>query len=515
MRVKSTLFSLIGVMLCTQLSITAPPPGFMKTYYAYGHVYDQDNNPEPGVEIKFLVTCNNGSSPFTDWAYGTTDSNGWFYLTIQIDYWMYPYLSYMSASVDDDRYTTLSSQNNFSRIGSEICPAFVVIHDEDGNLIKDEWELPLAKKFCPNLTLHSGDNGVRPVPVEIMDRNYDYVIDWRDVIVDVYTISGDPIGSFSPSQIYYPTVIYKDIYPYYHPEMVNSTWIDTNNDGCFSCSGDGIAPGNRILHTHLEWGALGNTNPSSWYTHWNYKIAQHSSDMRYTKGTTYAHLFKDGSDIVIQYWFFYPFNACANRHEGDWEHINVVINSQIPSQAQMSKIVYYYHHEKIGKYPSQITIVDQTHPKVYVGGYVSSFGMSGHGSHGSYWRSGVQEDINSVGSDETVDGQGLTIDFDSYSNIIILPRFNHVNNGNNNITPYIDMYGNNLNWMVYNAFWGHVMSEPSAGQTTFSGLRGILGTLTFGIGIEVGERWFELPENVGNVAPAGPVQHAEWEDNEY
>jgi hypothetical protein len=30
-------------------------------------------------------------------------------------------------------------------------------------------------------------------------------------------------------------------------------------------------------------------------------------------------------EIVLQYWFFYPFNDAGNNHEGDWEHINVVI----------------------------------------------------------------------------------------------------------------------------------------------------------------------------------------------
>ncbi len=30
-------------------------------------------------------------------------------------------------------------------------------------------------------------------------------------------------------------------------------------------------------------------------------------------------------ELVIQYWFFYPYNDFGNDHEGDWEHINVVV----------------------------------------------------------------------------------------------------------------------------------------------------------------------------------------------
>ena len=29
--------------------------------------------------------------------------------------------------------------------------------------------------------------------------------------------------------------------------------------------------------------------------------------------------------LVFQYWFFYPFNDAVNTHEGDWEHINVIV----------------------------------------------------------------------------------------------------------------------------------------------------------------------------------------------
>lgn len=33
-----------------------------------------------------------------------------------------------------------------------------------------------------------------------------------------------------------------------------------------------------------------------------------------------------GYEFVCQYWFYYPYNDGGNDHEGDWEHINVVIS---------------------------------------------------------------------------------------------------------------------------------------------------------------------------------------------
>jgi len=47
----------------------------------------------------------------------------------------------------------------------------------------------------------------------------------------------------------------------------------------------------------------------------------------------FIHEIADGTDaaaryvLVMQYWFFYPFNDAVNTHEGDWEHINVLITT--------------------------------------------------------------------------------------------------------------------------------------------------------------------------------------------
>ncbi|MGA7304340.1 MAG: hypothetical protein WBW88_05675 [Rhodothermales bacterium] len=68
--------------------------------------------------------------------------------------------------------------------------------------------------------------------------------------------------------------------------------------------------------------------------------------------------------LVIQYWFFYPFNDGGNNHEGDWEHLNVHITtdslrdqrmtaneieailsgSEPAAQLITKEIDYYFHH---------------------------------------------------------------------------------------------------------------------------------------------------------------------------
>ncbi|KAA3657744.1 MAG: hypothetical protein DWQ10_12615, partial [Calditrichaeota bacterium] len=477
---------------------------------------DINNNPKSGIDVKLVVrTYTIEDDLHIVNLYGTTNSQGSVYLETLIPPELSESLYDMQASMTEADYSVLVSSSTWTNSQNYLYPYFKVGKDLDGNGVQDDLELALASKFCPNLSLHSGDNGVRPVPVEIMDRNHDGDLDWQDVIVDAYTVAGDFIDSFSPSQIYIPDMIYKQLYPYYHPEEAVLTYIDTNNDYCFSCSGDDYPPATRILHPHFEWGNLGETTPYDWYAHWDLKLAEHGNDSRFTEGTTYAHLFTSGSDIVIQYWFFYPFNACANRHESDWEHINVVIDGQDPSTAEIVKVVYYYHHEEKAKNPSEITIVNQTHPKVYVGGFIAinfegSF-YAGHGSHGSYFRSGIHYNVNDLNSNETVDGNGLVIDFDDYANIVILPGLDYVNNGNNNTNPYIDSYGNNLNWMIYNAMWGHLVSHPSAGTGLYSSLKGFLDLIEF----VVGSKWFDSPDNPGNWSVPGPAQHSKWEVKGY
>jgi hypothetical protein len=50
----------------------------------------------------------------------------------------------------------------------------------------------------------------------------------------------------------------------------------------------------------------------------------------------YAHV--DTTSNVIQYWFFYAFNGGdINRHEGDWEMIQVVLSGEQPTQVMFSQ----------------------------------------------------------------------------------------------------------------------------------------------------------------------------------
>ncbi|MCW8802667.1 MAG: Vps62-related protein [Candidatus Bathyarchaeota archaeon] len=113
----------------------------------------------------------------------------------------------------------------------------------------------------------------------------------------------------------------------------------------------------------------------------------------------YAHVTTEGQYIVVQYWFFYAYNpGSLNQHQGDWEMIQVVLDStETPVYA-----VYSQHHS--GEIADWVDVEksDQTHPRVYVA----------LGSHANYFRSfqgklGLESDT--VGNDYTLTPEDLEL----------------------------------------------------------------------------------------------------------
>jgi len=92
-----------------------------------------------------------------------------------------------------------------------------------------------------------------------------------------------------------------------------------------------------------------------------------------TPPTTYAHVATEvGVDdrLAMQYWFFYPFNDYTNKHEGDWEMVQLVFAAADASQAldQTPIAVGYTQHEglEVAQWDDpKLQIVDGTHPVVH------------------------------------------------------------------------------------------------------------------------------------------------------
>lgn len=120
--------------------------------------------------------------------------------------------------------------------------------------------------------------------------------------------------------------------------------------------------------------------------------------------TQYVHLFwydKEKALLSIQYWFYYPYDKWVNNHEGDWEHVNVVLQLSgeggakfDPDSGNQTPVAYqFFFHGFSAQFFKEVTRAADKNSKggdhlvVFVGGDGTSLwvpGWTGLYSGGSY-----------------------------------------------------------------------------------------------------------------------------------
>jgi hypothetical protein len=205
--------------------------------------------------------------------------------------------------------------------------------------------------------------------------------------------------------------------------------------------------------------------------------------------TVYAHPFLDAAGrVVIQYWYFYPFNDFMANHEGDWEHVNVVLS---PDRQAIDEVHYYFHHRSIvlpeGEFQPELT--DATHPVVYVGGRMYNVldfptrilaREHNEGSHGTYPFPGEWESAAGLGHPESVqkaDEDSLRVVPHHRFKVVLTPEPNRID--------YVAHPEVLRDWLsfVIPVRWGFP-SAPSLGSTVVA--------------------------DVGNRSPFGPAYNSAW-----
>ncbi len=87
---------------------------------------------------------------------------------------------------------------------------------------------------------------------------------------------------------------------------------------------------------------------------------------------TYAHIVVDSSNaaVALQYWFFYYFNDANNKHEGDWEMIQIVFEAPTVKDAlkqDPSRIAFSQHSGgELALWNARKVRKSGTHPIVFV-----------------------------------------------------------------------------------------------------------------------------------------------------
>jgi hypothetical protein len=112
--------------------------------------------------------------------------------------------------------------------------------------------------------------------------------------------------------------------------------------------------------------------------------------------TQYAHVFwwnRAAGLLAVQYWFYYPFNEWVNRHEADWEHIQVVLAGPPAlagaDSAAFAPIGHQFFFHTFWTEPAQMVRLagadpGEDHPLIYVGGQANMLGWTGVFSGGSF-----------------------------------------------------------------------------------------------------------------------------------
>lgn len=97
--------------------------------------------------------------------------------------------------------------------------------------------------------------------------------------------------------------------------------------------------------------------------------------------TVYARVLADGEELALQYWFFYVYNDWNDRHEGDWEMIQLLFDTDDPVEALElgpASVAYAQHEgaELADWDEGTVEVRDGSHPVVF----------PGEGSHAAYYR---------------------------------------------------------------------------------------------------------------------------------
>jgi hypothetical protein len=244
----------------------------------------------------------------------------------------------------------------------------------------------LVRRYAPTLVLPKADH------VKVDGRRYQLIPTDAQLIAD--TLQLDLIRAA----------------PYEFHDSLDIPLQDLDADSLATLTENALryeADPDLLVTWYFDW--TGDRASEWWKAYGRFRTGPDST--RWAQPTVYAHPFLDSrSRVVIQYWFFYPFNDHIGNHEGDWEHINVVLG---PDRSQIEEVHYYFHVRSVklpqGKYGPEI--VDGTHPVVYVAGRlynVLDFPIRwltrehNEGAHGTYPYPGEWEGAGGMGAPESV-----------------------------------------------------------------------------------------------------------------
>ena len=184
-----------------------------------------------------------------------------------------------------------------------------------------------------------------------------------------YISSNQPTDDLALARTYTP-VLYFHERERYRPQdirvMLDRARLRQNVSGVDATLRDTVAPVDLATAPADAWLDLwyGSDHTSGYLNYTAHGSVYDASHLREAYPiTTYARVVHaDDGRIVIQYWLFYYYNDWYNKHEGDWEMIQV----ELDAAGQATRAVYAQHHGGTLRPWSAVGTIDGTHPQAYV-----------------------------------------------------------------------------------------------------------------------------------------------------
>jgi RsiW-degrading membrane proteinase PrsW (M82 family) len=170
--------------------------------------------------------------------------------------------------------------------------------------------------------------------------------------------------------------------------------------------------------------------------------------------TIYAKVIHDQQNqkTIIQYWLFYYYNDWFNKHEGDWELVQVILDeSRTPEW-----VVLGQHHGGTRRSWENVQIENDTHPAVFVA----------LGSHANYfWDNETFPNGLDIGNTrlEIFDRTGLSAR--SIPKVILLPS------AEKDSTEFAESPTNG--WLFFGGRWGESSTQSDFGGPLGPSVKGI------------------------------------------
>jgi RsiW-degrading membrane proteinase PrsW (M82 family) len=254
------------------------------------------------------------------------------------------------------------------------------------------------------------------------------------------------IGDVELAEMYAPVL-------YFHPDemfrpqpvdvLVNTArlrqtrpaWFDANVRSKLGVS-DLCVYRNRRYVLDAWYGDAGASDYKNYTAHRRYYEAVLSPQAGGPPVVTYAHVVRDEKHpfVTIQYWLFYYYNDWVNKHEGDWEMVQVMLGEA----GEPQWVVLGQHHGGTRRSWSTTQVEDGTHPVVYVA----------LGSHANYFR-GDEDYPNgkAIGNTrlEVMDRTGLS--GRAEPEVVLLPDRQDVERDPDTVPA-------NVRWLLFEGYWG-------------------------------------------------------------